>query len=182
MALLNIHTYPDKVLTEMSKPVSEINEFITRLAEDMSETMLDAPGVGLAAPQVGFNVRMIVALHPDEFIDNENEDETEQVPPKSVTLINPVIISSEGEFISEDEGCLSVPDYRATVKRFNNVTVEAQNLDGSDVVYHAEGIFSVVLQHEIDHLDGKLFIDYISKLKREMVKKKLTKMKRKANE
>ncbi len=183
MALLNILTFPDKILTQKSNPVTDIDETIVKLTEDMAETMFAAPGVGLAAPQVGLNIRLIVTIDPEDLNTDDNEETEIKTKDQShLVLINPVITSQEGQFVFEDEGCLSVPEYRANVKRSERVTVEALNLKGESVLYTADGMFSVVLQHEIDHLDGRLFIDRISKLKREIVKKKLIKLKRNNND
>ncbi len=164
MALLEIITYPDKFLTKKTEPVKEINDEIRKLVEDMADTMYQAPGVGLAAIQVGEN-RSIIVYDPEA--DKENR------PYKA--LINPEIISMEGEIISENEGCLSVPDFRADVKRAEFAEVIGIDLDGNPVKIKAEGLLSVILQHEIDHLNGILFIDRISSLKRGMYKRKVKK-------
>lgn len=164
MALLEIITYPDKFLTKKTDPVKEINDEIRQLVEDMADTMYQAPGVGLAAIQVGEN-RSIIVYDPEA--DKENR------PYKA--LINPEIISMEGEIISENEGCLSVPDFRADVKRAEFAVVTGIDLDGNPVKIEAEGLLSVILQHEIDHLNGILFIDRISSLKRGMYKRKVKK-------
>ncbi|MFO7559360.1 MAG: peptide deformylase [Desulfobacterales bacterium] len=164
MALLEIITYPDKFLTKKTDPVKEINDEIRQLVKDMADTMYQAPGVGLAAIQVGEN-RSIIVYDPEA--DKENR------PYKA--LINPEIISMEGEIISENEGCLSVPDFRADVKRAEFAVVTGIDLDGNPVKIEAEGLLSVILQHEIDHLNGILFIDRISSLKRGMYKRKVKK-------
>jgi len=155
--------YPDSRLAEKSKPVEEITEEIKELAEAMVKTMYEEDGVGLAAPQVG-------ALHRLVVIDVSGPEVRNDL----ITLINPEIISKDGSCDSE-EGCLSVPGYRAKVKRAETVTVKAQDLDGNDVTIEAEGLLAICLQHEIDHLDGVLFIDKISRLKRSMYDKKVKK-------
>ena len=166
MAILDIVTYPDKRLSKPSDTVTEIDDTIKTLIEDMAETMFDAPGAGLAAVQVGVNKKIIVVNTTSDEEDAENT---------YFALINPEIVEADGEFTSADEGCLSVPEFRATVKRFNRVKVTAQDVDGNDLELNEEGFPAVVLQHEIDHLDGTLFIDRISKLKREMYKRKVKK-------
>lgn len=164
MTILDIVTYPAKILAKPAKKVENIDESIIRLVEDMADTMYEAPGVGLAAVQVGVDKCIIV------YDDAKEEDKREHK-----ALINPVIISREGEFISESEGCLSVPELRADVKRAVSVVVEGLNLDGEPVRIEAEGITSVIMQHEIDHLNGILFIDHISALKRNLYKKRVEK-------
>ncbi len=164
MTALHICTYPEKILRERAKPVTSVDQEITRLADYMAETMYNAPGIGLAANQVGVSKRLLVAdIYPRE--------------PESdlIVLANPEIISAEGELTIE-EGCLSVPDYLAEVKRHEKVTVRGLDLKGEEVEIEAEGLLAVVLQHEIDHLNGVLFIDRISRLKRELYKRKLRKL------
>lgn len=155
--------YPDSRLAEKSKPVEEITEEIKELAKAMAETMYKEDGVGLAAPQVGSLHRLVVIDVSGPEVRND-----------LMTLVNPVIVSSEGSCDSE-EGCLSVPGYRAKVKRSETVTVKAQDLDGNEVTVEGEGLLAICLQHEIDHLDGVLFIDKISRLKRSMYDKKVKK-------
>ncbi|VVS91895.1 peptide deformylase [Desulfoluna spongiiphila] len=164
MTILDIVTYPDKSLAEHSEKITEIDETLKTLIEDMAETMFEAPGAGLAAVQVGVSKQLIV-------INTTGEDEENSY----MALINPEIVEADGEFISEDEGCLSVPEFRATVKRFNRVKVTAQDVDGNPMELNEEGFPAVVLQHEIDHLKGVLFINRISALKREMYKRKVKK-------
>jgi peptide deformylase len=129
----------------------------------MAETMYDAPGVGLAAPQIGVLQRIIV-------IDVAGKNEPQQL----ITAINPVIIQSEGE-VFEEEGCLSVPDFSANVKRHERVVVKALTLEGQERIWHADGLLAVAFQHEIDHLEGLLFVDRLSPLKRELFIKKARK-------
>lgn len=155
-----ILTYPDPELKKKSAPVTVITDKIRELARDMAETMYDAPGVGLAAPQIGIHQRVIV-------IDVAGKDE----PPALITAINPVIIHAEGETF-EEEGCLSVPKYAANVRRHAKVVVKGLDLIGEEVTWKAEGLLAVAFQHEIDHLDGILFIDHISQLKRDIFRRK----------
>lgn len=167
MAVREILKYPESSLLQPSTPVEEITEEILTLIEDMGETMFSDAGVGLAAPQVGVNQRIIV--YDTHAADPDLEPETQEF----TALINPEIIAkSEATFISENEGCLSVVEYRADVKRHEQVTVRALNIDGKQMEFNADGLLSVIMQHEIDHLDGILFIDRISALKRAMYKKK----------
>ncbi|MCP4115961.1 MAG: peptide deformylase [Desulfobacteraceae bacterium] len=170
MALLKIYHYPEKVLLQKALPVETIDDSIIKLVNDMGETMFDAPGVGLAAPQVGESKRIIV-YNPSPATSEEDED----LPQEFKALINPEIIASSGSITSEGEACLSVPDYSCDVKRFEKVTVRGLNLEGKKLEFDAEGILAVIMQHEIDHLDGVLYIDRISALKRNMYKKKLKK-------
>ena len=169
MSLLKIVTYPTKSLSQPSTKIEEIDGEIKQLIQDMGETMFAESGVGLAAPQVGVNKRLFVydshAADPD--YEGEDQDFT--------ALINPEIIEKRGSFISENEGCLSVLDYRADVKRAESVTVRAQNIEGKKLEFDADGLLAVIMQHEIDHLDGVLFIDRISSLKRSMYKKRIMK-------
>jgi peptide deformylase len=163
MALLEIRKYPDPVLQIKAKPVADPNPSLKTLIEDMIETMYHAPGIGLAATQVGKPIRVIVFdLHPREEGRNPS------------CLINPEIIETEGEQILE-EGCLSVPEYFSEVKRNAKVKVRGLDTGGKPVEICGEGVLATVLQHEIDHLDGILFIDRISALKRALYKKRVRK-------
>ena len=164
MNTLPILTYPDKFLTRPTKPVENVDGTIQRIIEDMASTMYQAPGVGLAAIQVGFDKSIIIY-----DISPRDEKRSLQV------LINPKIVASEGQTVSEDEGCLSVPDFRADVKRAASVLVEGLDRDGNPLRISADGLLAVVLQHEIDHLNGTLFIDRISALKRELYKRRVKK-------
>jgi peptide deformylase len=164
MTRLEILTYPDKFLTQPTKPVENIDGTIQNLIDGMAFTMYKAPGVGLAAIQVGFDRSVLVYdISPGE------EKKSLQV------LINPRIVNKEGETISENEGCLSVPDFRADVKRSVSIVVEGFDREGKELQIEAEGILATVLQHEIDHLDGTLFIDRISPLKRMLYKNRIKK-------
>jgi len=141
--------------------VTDIDAQIQAIIEDMAETMYDAPGVGLAAIQAGID-KSIIVYDPDA--DDQKRD--------FQVLINPEIVFSDGSMVSENEGCLSVPDFRADVKRSELVTVEGLDRNSKPIKIEAEGLLSVIMQHEIDHLKGILFIDRISALKRQLYKKK----------
>ena len=155
---------PDPVLRQVSKPIERVDTDLKRLADDMLETMYDAPGIGLAAIQIGVPRRMLVI-----DISREGEEKQPQV------FINPEIIKSSDERSVYEEGCLSIPDYYAEVERPATVTVKYLDRDGKEQTTEADGLLATCLQHEIDHLNGVLFIDHISRLKREMVIKKFTK-------
>jgi len=164
MAILEILKFPDPRLSRFARPVENITNDIVQLINDMLETMYAAPGVGLAANQVG-------ALHRIVVLDIDHEN-----PQKKVyKLINPTIVRSEGEILWE-EGCLSVVDFTAEVRRAARVEVAALDDHGKETKIEAEGLLAVALQHEIDHLDGKLFIDRISRLKRDLYTRKRKKM------
>ena len=164
MAILNILHFPDPRLRTRAVPVTVVDEQIRRLADDMLETMYDAPGIGLAATQVNVHQRVVV-------IDVSEEKN------QPLVLINPEILVKEG-MEEMDEGCLSVPGVYETVERAEKVRIRALNRDGESFELDADGLLAVCIQHEIDHLDGKLFVDYLSSLKRERIKKKLEKQRR----
>lgn len=164
MTQLKIVTYPDKFLKKPTKPVENIDGKLLEAVRNMGETMYAAPGVGLAAIQVGLDQSMLV-------YDISPADEKGHLN----LLINPRIVAKEGEIISENEGCLSVPDYRADVKRYASVLVEGYDGDEKPVRIEAHDLLAIVLQHEIDHLKGTLFIDRISSLKRQIYKRKVKK-------
>ena len=158
---------PDPILRQVSKPVERVDGPLRKLADDMLATMYDAPGIGLAAIQIGQPMRMLV-------IDLAKEDET----PAPHVFINPEILSSADTRSVYEEGCLSIPDYYAEVERPATVRVKYLDRDGKLQETEAEGLMATCLQHEIDHLNGVLFIDHISKLKRDMVVKKFKKLAR----
>ncbi|MBI5558464.1 MAG: peptide deformylase [Deltaproteobacteria bacterium] len=160
MPIREIIKYPNPVLRQKAAPVTEFNEELKKLVSDMAETMYAAPGVGLAANQIGLAIQVVV-------IDISPKEEKNKLIP----LINPEILEGEGAEV-EEEGCLSVVDYAATVKRFAHIRVRACNLDGAQVEFEADGWFARVIQHEVDHLHGKLFIDHLSSLKKTLYKKK----------
>lgn len=161
MAILEIKEYGEPVLREKSLPVKEITPEILNLIRDMAETMYTAPGVGLAAPQVGVSKRIII-------IDGEEEG--------LIVLINPTMVKSEGE-VRAEEGCLSIPGVYSEVKRSSKVTVKALNESGEPIKITKEGLLARALQHEIDHLEGILFVDRIGKVKRQLLLNKLKKQK-----
>lgn len=164
MALLNILRYPDPRLTKVAQAVSEVDDRIRKLAQDMAETMYAAPGIGLAATQVDQHVQLVVI--------DTSEDKSDLL-----TLINPEIIARDGEQVGE-EGCLSVPGIYEDVKRAESVTVRALNLQGESFTLEAHGLLAVCIQHELDHLKGKVFVQYLSRLKQERIKGKLIKQSR----
>ena len=160
MAVLNICTFPDPILKQKAVPIEKIDEPLRDLIQDMTETMYQAPGIGLAANQVGRPLRLIV-------FDVTPKDQ----PRNPQVLINPEIICAEGSQ-SLEEGCLSVPEFYSEVKRCSKVTVRGLDAQGNLVEMEGEGLMAVVLQHEIDHLDGFLMLDRISPLKRALYKKR----------
>lgn len=174
MAVLKILTYPEKSLSQKSVKVDTIDKETEKLIKDMGETMFDAPGVGLAAPQVGVNKRIII--YDSNAQASKDDDGSTQ---EFTALINPEIIKASGTIVSENEACLSVLDYSADVKRYEKVTVKALDIEGRQIQFDATDTLAVILQHEIDHLDGILYIDRISVLKRTMYKKKVQKQKSK---
>jgi len=161
MAQLNILHFPDPRLRLKAKPIEKVTDEIRQLANDMLETMYDAPGIGLAATQVNQQKRLIVI--------DVSEDKS-----SPLFLINPELIETEGEREFE-EGCLSVPEAYETVIRADTIRVRALNLQGETFEMDADGILATCIQHEIDHLEGKLFVDYLSNLKRQRIKKRLEK-------
>ena len=168
MAIRKILTYPDKFLRQPTKPVLDIDSVIQELIDDMADTMYEAPGVGLAAIQVGSDQRILIYDGLPGEVNRSLE-----------VLINPKIVDREGELISQDEGCLSVPDFRADLRRTESILVEGLDREGKPIQIEADGYLAIVLQHEIDHLNGKLFIDHLSALKRELYKRRVKKMLRK---
>jgi peptide deformylase len=164
MSKLNILTYPDNILSQPTQPLDDIDGKVQDMIDKMALTMYDAPGIGLAAIQVGWNKSVLI-------YDVSPRDEGRSLH----VLINPKIITQEGEIVSENEGCLSVPEFRADVKRAASITVEGHDRDGNPLKIDAEGILAIVLQHEIDHLNGTLFIERISSLKRQMYKRRIKK-------
>ncbi len=164
MALLRILKYPEAVLKEPAKAVENIDGRLVTLLDSMAQTMYAAPGVGLAAPQIGESSRMIV-------LDTDHDNPGKHL----LKLINPEIVESHGSIMWE-EGCLSVVDFTAEVKRAKQVLVRAWTPDEKEIQIEADDLLAVALQHEIDHLEGRLFIDRISRIKRELYKRKLKKM------
>jgi peptide deformylase len=165
-----IFTYPEPALKQVAADVPNIDGALVATIDDMVETMYAAPGVGLAAPQIGLSQRVIVL-----DVDHENKGK------RLLKLINPVIAESEGEIVWE-EGCLSVRDYVAEVRRAARVLVRGYTPEGSEVEIEGSDLLAVALQHEIDHLDGKLFLDRLSRLKRDLYRRRLKKLERDGRE
>lgn len=165
MAIREIIVLPDKQLRLVSKPIEKVTPEIRKLADDMFETMYDAPGIGLAAIQIAEPLRLIT-------MDLAKKEEGAQ--PRA--FINPEIIAASEELSTYEEGCLSIPEYYEEVERPAKVRVRFMDLDGKMHEEDAEGLYATCIQHEIDHLNGKLFVDYLSKLKRDRVLKKFTKI------
>jgi peptide deformylase len=161
MAILEILVYPDQRLRTVAKPVENVNDEIRTLIKDMIETMYEANGIGLAATQVDVHLQVIV-------MDLSEERDQARV------LINPTIIEHDGEQIY-DEGCLSVPEYYAPVKRAEQIKITALDEQGEIYELEADGLLAVCIQHEMDHLAGKVFVDYLSRLKQDRIKKKMVK-------
>jgi peptide deformylase len=171
MAVREILILPDKRLRLVSKPVAKVDSSIKKLVEDMFETMYDAPGIGLAAIQVGEPKRVVIM-----DLAKKDEDQQRQV------FINPEIVKKSDETKTHEEGCLSIPEYYEEVERPAAVTVKYLDLDGKQREVEATGLLATCLQHEIDHLNGVLFIDHISKLKRDRVIKKFAKAAKRAKD
>ncbi|HCB10365.1 MAG: peptide deformylase [Pseudomonadota bacterium] len=161
MAILDVLQFPDERLRTVAKPIDEVNSEIKQLVADMFETMREEKGIGLAATQVNRHVRLVVM----DVSEEQNEPRV---------FINPEIVNKEGSTISE-EGCLSVPGNYAKVDRAEKVTVKALDGEGEPYELEADGLLAICIQHELDHLDGKLFVDYLSPLKRQRIRKKLEK-------
>ncbi|MCB1914383.1 MAG: peptide deformylase [Rhodocyclaceae bacterium] len=161
MALLPILRYPDPRLHKVAAPVAEVDDTIRQLIDDMAETMYEAPGIGLAATQVDVHKRVVVI----DVSEERNE---------LLALVNPRIVARSGEQVCE-EGCLSVPGVYDKVSRAEHVTVEALGRDGEPLRLEADDLLAVCIQHEIDHLDGKVFVEYLSLLKQNRIKTKLAK-------
>ncbi|MEO8422253.1 MAG: peptide deformylase [Hyphomicrobium sp.] len=167
MAKLEIVTLPDPILRKLSTPVERVDDELRRLADDMLETMYDAPGVGLAAVQVGIPRRLVV-------LDVADEDEK----PSPLVLFNPEIVALGAETRVHEEGCLSIPDFRVEIERPASLTLRYIDRDGNPREMDAEGLLATAIQHEINHLDGKLIIDFLSPLKRDIVVRKFKKQSR----
>ena len=168
MSLLDIITIPDPILRKVAQPVERVDAELRRLADDMLETMYDAPGVGLAAPQVGVSRRLVV-------VDASDKDEE---PRKPLVMINPEILTLADERRIYEEGCLSIPDVKIEIERPAGLTVRYLDRDGGMQELRADGLLATVIQHEVDHLDGKLIIDFLSRLKRDMIIRKFKKQSR----
>lgn len=168
MTILRVLTYPDPFLKKKTEPVTSFDENLKKFVQDMADTMYAERGVGLAANQVGESLSLLI-------YDPEADPEKRNFR----VLANPKLLSSEGSFLSENEGCLSVPEYRANVKRFAKILVEAQDVEGKPFQLDLEEMEAVIIQHEMDHLAGTLFIDRLSSLKRAMYAKRVAKQLRK---
>lgn len=163
MSKLEILTYPNKFLSKPTRELDNIDGEVQKMIEQMSTAMYEAPGIGLAAIQVGWDKSVLI------YDISRDENRSLHV------LINPKVVAKEGEILSENEGCLSVPEFRADVQRAKSITVEGFDREGKPLKIDAEEMLAIVLQHEIDHLNGTLFIDRISALKREMYKRRIKK-------
>ncbi|WP_298496440.1 peptide deformylase [uncultured Maritimibacter sp.] len=168
MSIKPILIHPDPRLKKVSDAVPDISDELRRLADDMLETMYDAPGIGLAAPQVGVLQRVIVM----DCVKDDAE------PPRPMVMFNPEVILSSDDTSIYEEGCLSIPEQYAEVTRPAEVRVKWLDRDGNEKEQDFEGLWATCVQHEIDHLNGKLFIDYLSPMKRQMMTRKSAKMKR----
>jgi len=162
MTILNILKYPDQRLYKVAREVKVVNKEIKTLISDMAETMYEAPGIGLAATQVDFHQRIIII----DISEDKNN---------LLVLINPILLESKGEEINQ-EGCLSVPEVFEKVKRAEWIKISAIDINGKKFELEADGLLAVCIQHEMDHLEGKVFVDYLSNLKKNRIKKKLIKM------
>jgi len=170
MAVLPILTLPDPVLRKKAKPVERIDAELRRLMDDMLATMYDAPGIGLAALQVGV-LRRLIVMDPAK----------DEAPKSPLVMVNPEMLERSEEMRTHEEGCLSIPDFTAEIERPARTRVSYIDREGKKREAELEGIWSTLVQHEIDHLNGVLFIDYLSRLKRDMVVRKFTKQKRTEN-
>ena len=164
MSVLEIKLIPDPILREKAEPVKVITNDVISILNDMAETMYNAPGIGLAANQVGILKRLVVM-----------DCSTDEEDPNLIKMINPEIIFSSSKVSELEEGCLSIPEHKSIVKRPSNIKVKFLNIQGSEEFLDAEGLLSACVQHEIDHLNGILFVDHISRLKRDIILRKVKK-------
>lgn len=174
---LEILTYPNPVLREVSEPVKEFGPELKKLAEDMLETMYDANGIGLAAIQIGQPIQMLVIDTRSRDLENASEDDHTELEKKitqPLVLINPEIVQGWGK-TTFDEGCLSVPSFFETVERFEKVEIKAQDVNGKELRFTTDGLLAICVQHEMDHLKGMLFIDHISFTKSNKIKNQIKK-------
>ena len=180
MAILKIRIWPDPALSEVAKPVETVDDEVRTLVTDMFETMYEANGVGLAATQIAIPQRiLIIDLDPSSDAaehDDVAQDLVEWGFKGAQEFINPVIVEKEGSIVW-DEGCLSVPGYTDQVKRAERIIVKALNRDGQEFTIDCNGLYAVAIQHEMDHLEGKVFVEYLSRLKRDVVKRKMNRLK-----
>ena len=168
MAQRTILIWPDPELLKESAPVTDINDDVRQLAEDLLETMYEADGVGLAAPQIGVHLRLVV-------VDIKGQEDDQPSGEKPMVIINPEFIEKSGE-LTWEEGCLSVPGETGKVTRSAQIKMKYTDLDGQEHIIEAEGLKAVALQHECDHLDGKLFVDYLGRLKKNIIRKRMLKL------
>ncbi|MGE4231993.1 MAG: peptide deformylase [Bacteriovoracia bacterium] len=175
MAILEIRTFPDPILRQKTRPVDKFDANLKKLVDDMFDTMYDAPGVGLAANQVGVSLRVVV-MDVDYSVEEDPKDENNRIYKNKnpLVIINPVLQKKSGKTLFK-EGCLSVPGFSEQVERFEKVSIEYQKLDGSKAIIDAEGLLAIAFQHELDHLEGKLYIDRLSEIKRSLIKGKIRK-------
>lgn len=164
--------HPDPRLKKVCDPVTEIDDDLRKLAHDMFETMYHAPGIGLAAPQIGVNARLLVM----DCSQRDEDGEGEELHP--IAMINPEILETSEALREHEEGCLSIPDVYAPVSRPEEVILRWQDLEGREKEAKMSGIWATCVQHEIDHLNGKLFIDYLGPMRRQMITSKMKKLKR----
>ena len=177
--IMKILTFPDPKLREVSKPVEQFGAEMKKLSEDMIETMYDANGIGLAAPQVGVLQRMVVIdTRPKDENGRrykyEEMTELEKAVPQPLILINPEIVKGEGK-TTFDEGCLSIPGYYETVERFNYIEMKAFDVNGKEYIVKTDGLLAICMQHELDHLEGTLFVDHLSFVKGNKIKNQIKK-------
>ena len=177
MSLLSIIKLPDPVLRQRAAPVERVDEELRQVLDDMLKTMYDAPGVGLAANQIGIARRFVVV---DAGNDTDEEADGEAARRNPICLINPEVVRLGEEMRTYEKGCLSLPDVRVDVDRPAEITVRYIDRDGNQQELEADGLLATVIQHEIDHLDGKLIIDYLSSLKRNMIVRRFKKLARQA--
>ena len=171
MAILNIVTYPDPLLRAETEPVTEVDDSVRQLINDMLDTMYSLPGVGLAAPQVGSNKQIIVYdIQRKDLEEGVKEEDKEGLRNPSI-LMNPEVVLLEGSYNSEKEGCLSFPYLRINVKRAKKIYAKGLDINGELIQLQADNLAAVVLQHEIDHLNGVLLIDKVGTIKREMYRR-----------
>jgi peptide deformylase len=168
MSLRPILLHPDPRLRRPAAPVAAVTPEVRRLADDLLETMYDAPGIGLAAPQVGVGLRLLVM----------DCAKREDAPPRPMVLLNPEIVWTSAETSTYEEGCLSIPDHYAEIVRPAAVRVRWTGLDGTEAESHFTGLWATCVQHEIDHLNGRLFIDYLTPLRRQLITRRMQKLKR----
>ena len=164
MTVLEIKLLPDPILRKKASPLEKVSEEVKKILNDMAETMYNAPGIGLAGNQVGVLKRLVVM-----------DCSTDEEDPNLIKMINPEIVNSSDEKEELEEGCLSIPDHKSIVKRPANVKVKYLNIDGIEQTLDAEGLLAACVQHEIDHLNGILFVDHISRIKRDMILRKVKK-------